>query len=314
MVIDEIMKNGELKYNNRFLIGQFEKFDVQKQERDFREGFFGIEATQMESLEELKILKENIEKRNLQMGIHFPLLKNQWRARDPQYLSKDHITYEESISYMVEEFKRSQEFNPEYILLHYPKPVILDDEVDWSSWRFYDKTEYYYESEISYEFFEERSRNFFKILCEQGKKYNFTPVLELDGLNKFIYETKLLEELLEKFPTIKLCLDFGRIHIQDCIDKNFNGREIIKRFGKYTHLVHLWNAKVDSNGHYPALPSLKVEEGWGDMAIYFEALNSVNNSYKVLFEHKSNLISDEELEECYKWISELVNKGEVRSE
>jgi len=311
MAIGEITQDGEGKYIKRFLIGQFEVFDIDKQNRDFRDYFFGVEATQMESLEELKVLRYNLRERNIQMGIHFPLLKGQWRARDPQYLSKDAVTYEESIKYMEEEFKRSQDFNPDYILLHYPKPVILDDEVDWSSWRFYDKTEYYYESEISYEFFEERSRNFFKILCDQGRKYNFTPVLELDGLNKFIYGTKLLEELLEEYPSIKLCLDFGRIHIQDCIDKNFKGLEIIKKFGKYTHLVHLWNAKVDSNGHYPALPSLKVEEGWGDMGIYFNALNSVNNSYKVLFEHKSNLISDEELEECYRWVKELVNGGEI---
>ncbi|MPN50792.1 hypothetical protein SDC9_198431 [bioreactor metagenome] len=50
------------------------------------------------------------------------------------------------------------------------------------------------------------------------------------------------------------------------------------------------------------------------MAKYFEALNSVNDSYKVLFEHKSNLISDEELEECYIWVNELVNELEVGSE
>lgn len=80
----------------------------------------------------------------------------------PQYLSKDNTTYDESINYMENEFKRAEELNPNYILLHYPKPVILDDNVDWSSWRFYDDTEYYYESEISYRFFQERSRNFFK--------------------------------------------------------------------------------------------------------------------------------------------------------
>jgi hypothetical protein len=34
----------------RFMIGQFGKFDVNKQNRDFRDYFFGIEATQMESL------------------------------------------------------------------------------------------------------------------------------------------------------------------------------------------------------------------------------------------------------------------------
>jgi sugar phosphate isomerase/epimerase len=291
----------------RFMIGQFDRFDINRQNRDFRDYFFGIEVTQMESLGELQILKDNIMNRNLKIGIHFPLLNNQWRARDPQYISKDNRTYEESINYMESEFARAEEFNPDYILLHYPKPVILDDNVDWSSWRFSDDTEYYYESEISYKYFEERSRNFFGILSEQGKKYNFTPVLELDGLNKYVYETNLIEGLLDEYPNIKLCLDFGRIHLQDCMDDNFIGRDIVRKFGKYAHLVHLWNAKVGENGHYPALKSLKVEDGWGDMERYFKVLNEVNDNYKVLFEHKSHLISDAELEECYQWIDELVN-------
>ncbi len=296
------------KYMKRLMIGQFDKFDIKKQNRDFRDYFFGIEVNQMESLNELQILKENITNRSLKIGIHFPLLKNQWRARDPQYLSKDKATYEESIGYMESEFARAEEFNPDYILLHYPKPVILDDNVDWSSWRFYDNTEYYYESEIAYNYFEERSRDFFKLLSEQGKKYNFTPVLELDALNKYVYETNLLESLLDQFPDIKLCLDFGRMHMQACIDDNFIWTDIVRRFGKYVHLIHLWNAKIGSNGHYPALKSLKVEEGWGDMKQYFKVLNEVNNNYKVLFEHNSSLISDEELEECYQWVNELVNK------
>jgi sugar phosphate isomerase/epimerase len=291
---------------NRFMIGQFDRFDVNRQMRDFRDYFWGIEVHVMESIEELDVLKSNIKERNLKVGIHFPLLKNQWRSRDPQYLSKDDNTYKESIEYMNKEFSRAKELSPEYILLHYPKPVILDDKVDWFNWRFADRTEYYYESEISYEYFEEKSINFFKILSQQGKKYNFIPVLELDGLNRYIYETDLLERLLDEYTDIKLCLDFGRIHLQECIDKNFIGEKIIRKFGRYTHLVHLWNTKIDSNGHYPALKSLKVEEGWGDMKVYFKALNEENKEYKVLFEHKSHLISDEELEECYQWIDELV--------
>ncbi|MCB2297882.1 TIM barrel protein [Clostridium tagluense] len=294
----------------RFMIGQFDRFDINRQNRDFRDYFFGIEVNQMESLDELQILKDNIRDRNLKIGIHFPLLKNQWRARDPQYLSKDNRTYEESINYMESEFERAEQLNPDYILLHYPKPVILDGNVDWSSWRFCDDTEYYYESDISYNYFEERSRNFFKILSQQGKKYNFTPVLELDGLNKYIYETNLLEDLLDEYSNIKLCLDFGRIHLQDCIDDSFIGQEIVRKFGRYTHLVHLWNVKIDinvTNAHYPALKSLKTADGWGDMESYFKILNEVNNNYKVLFEHKSHLISDAELEECYQWIGELVN-------
>ena len=295
----------------RFMIGQFDRFDINRQNRDFRDYFVGIEVNQMESLAELEVLKEYIRHRNLNIGIHFPLLKNQWRARDPQYLSKDYRTYKESINYMENEFARAEELNPDYILLHYPKPVILDDNVNWSSWRFSDATEYYYESEVSFEYFEERSRNFFKILSEQGKKYSFTPVLELDGLNKYVYETNLLEDLLKEYPNIKLCLDFGRIHLQDCMDYNFKATEIVRKFGKYTHLVHLWNVKVDenvTNAHYPALKSLKLEDGWGDMELYFKTLNEVNDNYKVLFEHKSHLVSDVELEECYQWIGELVSR------
>lgn len=289
----------------RFLIGQFDKFDIARQNRDFRDYFFGIEVNQIESIEELRILKDNISRGNLKVGIHFPLLKNQWRSRDPQYLSKDKVTYEESISYMENEFVRAEELNPDYILLHYPKPVILDDNVDWKIWRFSDDTEYYYESEMPYEYFEERSRNFFQILSEKGIKHNFTPVLELDALNRYIYDTNLLEGLLDDYPNIRLCLDFGRIHLQDCIDHNFSGLDIVKKFGRYAHLVHLWNARISETGHYPALSSLKPEDGWGDMAAYFRTLNEVNGSYKVLFEHKSHLISDAELEECYQWVGRL---------
>lgn len=291
----------------RFMIGQFEKFDTAKQRRDFRDYFFGIEATQLESIDEINKLIAYTTEKDIKLGIHFPLLNNQWRARDPQYLSKDEKTYEESIDYMDKEFARAAKFNPDYILLHYPKPVILADEVDWSYWRFYDRTEYYYESEITYQYFKEKSINFFKILSQQGKKYNFTPVIELDALNSYICSTSLLEDLLEEYTNIRLCLDFGRIHLQECIDKKFKGTDIIKRFGKYAHLVHLWNAKVDSNGHYPALKTLKLEEGWGDMENFFRCLNESNRSYKVLFEHKSHLISDKELEGCYKWINELVS-------
>lgn len=291
-----------------FLIGHFDKFNLDKQLRDYRDNFWGIEVCQIDSLKELQVLKENIISRKLNLGIHFPLLKNQWRARDPQYLSLDKITYEESIKYMESEFERARELKPDYILLHYPKPVILDNRVDWSPWRFDDSTEYYYESEITFEEFEEKSKNFFKLLSKQGEKYNFTPILELDTLNKYVYETNLLDNLLDKYSNIKLCLDFGRIHLQHCIDDNFHWEKILRRFGKYTYLVHLWNTQVNGIGHYPALKSLNPEEGWGDMKRYFSLLNQVNNEYKVLFEHNSSLISDSELEECYQWIYELVNK------
>lgn len=290
----------------RFVIGQFEKFDMEKQKRDFRDYFWGIEATQMSSTDEIGRLKAYIDKNNIGLGIHFPLLNNQWKLRDPQYLSKDKEIYEASINYMEREFARAVEIHPEYILLHYPKPVILEDNVDWTPWRFSDSSEYYYESEMDFDYFKAKSDSFFKLLSSLGESYGIIPVIELDALNKYVYETTLLEELFEKYSNIKMCLDFGRIHIQACIDNNIDEVKLIKKFGKYAHLVHLWNAKIDSNGHFPALKTLKPEEGWGNMEKLFGSLNECNNNYKILFEHKSQLISDDELEECYKWIESLV--------
>jgi predicted transglutaminase-like protease len=80
-------------------------------------------------------------------------------------------------------------------------------------------------------------------------------------------------------------LDTGRLHLQHKIDSHFNDIEIIKRFSKYTEVVHLWNVKV--------------------------AGNLENKNVKIMFEHRSDLISDEELDSCYSWISEILGEGDV---
>jgi hypothetical protein len=73
--------------------------------------------------------------------------------------------------------------------------------------------------------------------------------------------------------------------------------------------VHLWNVQVAAtinNSHYPALRTLKVSDGWADVKTYFEILRQ-ESSFNVLFEHQSQLISDDELSDLYNWIDELYN-------
>ncbi|WP_083238840.1 hypothetical protein [Caloranaerobacter ferrireducens] len=122
---------------------------IKKQNRDFRDEFFGIEACLLESKEDIEALMNLIKKDRISFGIHFPLRANQWRLRDPQYLSLNDNVRVDSYNYMVNEFQYIRRFKPHYVLLHYPKPVILDDNVDWTNWRFTDDTEYYYASEYS---------------------------------------------------------------------------------------------------------------------------------------------------------------------
>lgn len=293
----------------RFMIGQFDKFSQVKQQRDFRGDFFGVEVCQMESEEDIEMISSISKKDAFKLGIHFPLRTGQWRLRDPQYLSKNGDIIDESFDYMAREFEYSMKIMPYYILIHYPKPVIIDDNVDWRRWRFADETEYYYESRYDFDLFEEKSEIFFQWLSDKGKEYNFIPILELDAVNKYIYNTDLLERLLVKYPNIKLCLDIGRIHLQDMIDDSFSGYVFVERFAKYAELVHLWNVQVETNlknSHYPVLPCQDSAEGWADVQRYMKIISKYNSEFKVLFEHRSDLISDKELDNCYDWIKSML--------
>ena len=97
--------------------------------------------------------------------------------------------------------------------------------------------------------------------------------------------------------------------MQHRIDSDFNDIEIIKRFSKYTEVVHLWNVKVAGNlenNHFPALPNLKPEEGWASIEEYLKIIKEDNKNVKIMFEHRSDLISDEELDNCYSWVSNIL--------
>ncbi|MDF2890417.1 MAG: hypothetical protein K0R80_784 [Clostridia bacterium] len=292
-----------------FMIGQPGYFDDAKYVRDFRKDFYGIEALVFENESEIDKLIAISQRDNFNIGIHFPLRKWISKYRDPQFLSKDDVVRAESHKIMEDELEYLQKVKPKYVLFHYPKPVILDDRVDWSPWRFADSSEYVSESDFTFKELKEKSEYLFKWLSDKALQYNFIPVLELDALNKYVYETNMLEELLEKYQSVKLCLDTGRLNFQDRIDKNFDAIGVIKKFAKYAEVVHVCNTKVNGyleKHHYPALPSLKPEEGWPPIEAYMRIIGQENKHAKFMFEHMSDLISDEELQGCYDWIDELI--------
>lgn len=293
----------------RFMIGQFGRYSYDKHKRDFRENFFGVEACMLEDKDDIKKLIDTARSEKFNIGVHFPLRSKGWKLRDPQFLSKDHDIRRSSYEYMKDEINFLKQVKPTYVLLHYPKPVVIDKSVDWTNWRFADDTEYYFENDYSYEIFSEKSEELFKWLADISTKNDFIPVLELDALNKYVYGTNLLETLLERYSQVKLCLDIGRLHLQDKLDKNFDSFEFISRFVKYAEVIHLWNVKVTNNlehSHFPVLPTLLVEEGWADVEKYLKIIKRENKLCKILFEHRSDLISDEELVNCYSWINNIL--------
>lgn len=292
------------------MIGMHGKYDYEKFNRDFRKGFYGIEACLFEGQKDVENLLNESNAKGFKYGIHFPLRAGISKLRDPQFLSLNQEIQIDSYKHIEEELKyfKQKQIKPEYILFHYPKPVILKENFDMRNWRFADSSEYIFESDYPFHEFKKNSDYLFKWLSEKSIEYNFIPVLEFDGLNKYICEENFLESLLERYKRVKICLDTGRLHLQNKIDSNFNDIQIIKRFSKYTEVVHLWNVKVNGNlenSHFPALPNLKPEEGWASIEDYLKIILAQNRNVKIMFEHRSDMISDEELDDCYSWINEF---------
>lgn len=298
---------------NNFMIGQYGKYDFDKFHRDYRKGFYGIEAFLLNSEQDIEHLVNESQRYGFHIGIHFPLRAGVHKFRDPQFLSNIDSIREDAFKCIDGEldYIRTKKIKPWHIVFHYPKPVILDENVDWRNWRL-EGNEYVYESIYSCDELYKRSEFLFEWLSEKSMEHDFIPVLELDAISKYIYKTNLLEDLLDRFERIRLCIDTARLHAQDVTEDLYDPLDIIRRFSPYSGEIHLSNARVTDSiecYHYPALPGLKPSEGWADIESYLRIIHKCNPNVKVMFEHRSDLISDEELESCYSWVDGLL-KGE----
>lgn len=299
---------------NQFMIGQYGRFDEEKQIRDFRSSFWGIEACMMESEKDVQRIVRWKQESGAKVGIHFPLRSGQWEHRDPQYLSNDEEIRQASYAYMETDFRYAAKVNPEYILIHYPKPVALDKHVDWIgwNWKFGHPSEYLFIESMEERIFQQRSETFFKWFSLRAKKYGFRPVIELDAIPLYLSESEFFIELLKAYPDVEICVDIGRLHLQDSIDERFDSFRFLRKIMPWVTEVHLWNIQVTdrvAHSHYPALPSLDPKDGWADVERYFEILAEAKWPVRILFEHDSSCISEAELESCYQWIRKLKRLG-----
>jgi len=298
-----------------FLITLYGKFDLEKYKRDFREDFFGVEVSMFPDLKEVDILVRKSASENFRFGIHFPLIDSRRLIRDPLFLTLDENERKDAFADFEDEIKLASEIGADYILTHFPKPVILNGRLDWSCWRFPSKSEKVYEESYPFPLARENSHAAFCKLSHLSKKYGVKIILECDALNCYFYSTDLFENLFSEYPDLKMCIDTGRLHMMELTDASFDPPSFIRRMAKYTYLVHLWNVNPDINklgGHFPVLPEQSSEEGWADIGLYLRSLASVNTGAKVLFEHRSEFIEREMLDRCYKWIESLYG-GETNS-
>ncbi|SFT15401.1 hypothetical protein SAMN05428962_4756 [Paenibacillus sp. BC26] len=298
---------------HNFLIGQYGGFNEAKYRRDFGEGFYGIEACLFQQESDIERLRLQSKQDDFRIGVHFPLRAGSSRVRDALFLAKDEAVRQQAFARVQQELDYlTTAIQPSYVLFHYPKPVILDDRVNWGRWHFEDPSEYVFESDYPIELLQERSEVLFEWLARIGQEYKFVPVLELDALNRYATTKRdVLERLLMKHNTIKLCLDTARLYIQERIDPYFDARAVIERYAGFAELIHLSTLRIEESGErkqtrYPVLPHLDPSEGWAPIEDYMRIIGRHNPNVKIMFEHRSEQVSDEELAACYSWVEELL--------
>ncbi|MBB3109776.1 hypothetical protein FHS18_001839 [Paenibacillus phyllosphaerae] len=296
----------------KMMIGQYGGFDEAKYRRDFQDGFYGIEACLFASQEDTDQLLREAKLREFRLGVHFPFHAGRSKLRDALLLSPDQTTREQAYALVEAELRDLAAIAPEYVLFHYPKPVILDEQADWDLWNFSGPDEYLHASEYSQEELIHWTRQLFEWLSAASAKYDFIPVLEFDAISRYIHQSEFLPAMLDAYPAIRLCLDTARLHLQACTDPNFDAMAVIRRYAKYAHVIHLSSLQVKdktSHRHQPVLPELKPEDGWAPIEDYLSILAAENSGARILFEHRSDRITDEQLEQCYAWVRELWSKA-----
>lgn len=292
---------------NNFLIGMYKKFDENKYNRDFRPVFFGVEACMFPSEQEVDVLVQKAKEDGFRFGVHYPLIKKDTAYRDPFLIALDAEERRWAWKAFENETAYVSEKGAAYILTHFPKPVLVNRSLDLQYWRFAGEKEWMFADEYPLELLKENLSSMFERLQNISVKYNIQVVLENDAMPTVLTKSRLLADLLERFDKIKVCLDIGKLHLQEVIDPSFNALEFTEIMAPYTYLIHLWNttpAQNKAGGHYPVLPWQNPSEGWADIKGFIEIIKGTNSNVKVLFEHMSDLVNDEELNECYRFIEQ----------
>lgn len=84
----------------------------------------------------------------------------------------------------------------------------------------------------------------------------------------------------------------------------------VKKYAKFADLTHLSNVQLTADNaihksRYPVLPHQKPSDGWAPIEDYLRTMIHENRNVKIMFEHRSDLVSDEELWECYNWVNQF---------
>lgn len=252
---------------------------------------------------------------DIKIGIHFPFKQSSYKYRDPHLISLDTDEYHMAMASLHKELDYARSIDADYLLFHFPKPMVLDSGLDWEKCRFTTGHHPIDEADYPKALFIEKASSLLAELSVLSDVYGVRIVLELELMNKYLYEGNLLKTWLDQYPNLKLCLDSARLHVQSQIDPSFDMLGFVAELTPYTYLVHLSNICVGETiekGHHPVLKRLTAAEGWCDIDKFLSVISEQKQGQelKILYEHRSSILEDAELLECYEWVSGYFNQAQ----
>lgn len=289
-----------------YYIGMHGHFDKNKFDRDLKDHFKGIEICNMINEEELDKVLESAKGKDLEIGVHFPMLEAMYPDRDPLVNDLDLAIRERAFEAMVLQLRAMKAFKASYLLVHFPKPMILDQNLSWHMARF-PENQVIWSSKLSDETYEDILDTAMARIAGLQKSYGIPIILEIELMDQRLHKKGLLKKLLKKYD-LKICLDTARLHVVDQIDPNFDAISFIWDHRDFIANIHLSNLQFDQGirmGHHPALEELDGVEGWANTKAMLEAMVK-DQPQRLLYEHRSDRISDQALDSVYNWVEKTM--------
>lgn len=300
------------------MLGLWKGVDREKVQREWAPDFLGVETSRVPSMAKLHEVADLAREFGGIVGIHHPGVDGKFRQRWPMLTSPDEGEVRIGLETVGESLDDAREVGAAYLVVHYPHPHLISPDRDYSWWGMESWRDSRFFTRLS---LLEHSKRVFHRLEIMAGTAGVRLIIEMDGPDERFYTEDLWLELLEGFPGLGFCLDTGRLRaLQATFD--FDPVKFTRACAPHVDLVHLWNGNPghsQHSGHYPAHPSLRPEEGWGDIEPILRALSAINDRYLLTFEHDSRLLAADgdhrvryqRLQEVYAWTRTLMGGGKA---
>jgi sugar phosphate isomerase/epimerase len=244
------------------------------------------------SEDEVSRLKKEINRHNIAMSIHAPLVKPDWYPYPPTWTFLCNVDKErkELGLRMIElSLQQANDYDTEYVVVHFPSKIDDSYGASLDELRAITKDTSYLISKLS-------------------EKYQIEIHIEGFGPNPFL-NVDFLKGLFGQFPKLKYCFDTGHLNMESK-ERGLDMRAFATDLAEHVGSMHLWNNRsVDDYAlyrHIPVHPVQGPEEGWADIPAFLTILWPHVKS--VVFESAYNYpeaLGGHNYKEGVQWVKQL---------